>query len=91
MKQILLKNFGSNFKCDSMDKRPFDLLSAALNQNVLVGLKGNVEFRGLLVAYDVHMNLVLEKAELLSNGETKKGFGKILLRGDSVIYISPSS
>ena len=72
------------------EKRPFDVLNSSLNNTVIVGLKGGVEFRGLMVAYDVHMNIVLENAEQLFNGEVKRGVGTILLRGDSVTYISPS-
>lgn len=72
------------------EKRPFDVLNNALNNTVVIGLKGGVSFRGILVAYDVHMNLVLEKAELLEHNEVKQGIGTCLLRGDSVIYISPS-
>jgi len=72
------------------EKRPFDVLNAALNNNVIVGLKGGRDVRGLMVSYDVHMNLVLEKAEELANGEVKRGMGTVLLRGDSVVYISPA-
>jgi len=72
------------------EKRPFDVLNASLNNTVIVGLKGGVEFRGVMAAYDVHMNIVLEKAEQIVNGEVKRGVGTILLRGDSVTYISPS-
>ncbi len=72
------------------EKRPFDILNSSLNNTVIVGLKGGVEFRGVMAAYDVHMNIVLEKAEQLANGEVKRGVGTILLRGDSVTYISPS-
>ena len=43
------------------EKRPFDILNGALNNTVIVGLKGGVEFRGVMAAYDVHMNIVLEK------------------------------
>jgi small nuclear ribonucleoprotein len=72
------------------DKRPFDVLNNALNNTVIVGMKGGYEIRGIMVAFDVHMNIVLEKAEQLQNGEPKRGLGKVLLRGDSVIYVSPS-
>lgn len=72
------------------ERRPFDVLNGALNNTVVVGLKGGVTLRGVMVAYDVHMNIVLEKAELLVNDEVKKGLGTALLRGDSIIYISPS-
>lgn len=72
------------------DKRPFDILNSSLNNTVVVGLKGGSEMRGLMVSYDVHMNLVLDKAEQLKDGEVKRGIGTVLLRGDSVVYISPS-
>ncbi|MFA5106288.1 MAG: LSM domain-containing protein [Candidatus Micrarchaeia archaeon] len=73
------------------DKRPFDVLNNSLNNSVVVGLKGGVEMRGVMSSYDVHMNIVLEKAEELRDGQVKRGIGTILLRGDSVIYIVPSS
>lgn len=72
------------------ERRPFDVLNNALNNTVIVGMKGGYEFRGMMVAYDVHMNLVLEKAEQLQNGEVKRGVGTVLVRGDSVTFISPS-
>ncbi len=72
------------------EKRPFDVLNNALNNTVIVGMKGGYEFRGVMVAYDVHMNLVLEKAEQLQGGEVKRGVGTVLVRGDSVTFISPS-
>jgi len=70
------------------EKRPFDVLNAGLNQNILLGLKGGRELRGKMVAYDVHMNLVLEGAEELAGGEMKRKLGTMLVRGDSVVYIS---
>ena len=72
------------------ERRPFDVLNSALNNTVIIGMKGGYEFRGVMVAYDVHMNIVLEKAEQIVNGEVKRGVGTVLLRGDSVTYISPS-
>ena len=72
------------------ERRPFDLLNKALNNNVVVGMKGGVSFRGLMVSYDIHMNIVLEKAELISSDGKTTGLGEVLIRGDSVIYISPA-
>lgn len=71
-------------------KRPFDVLNAALNRKVLIKLKGNLEVKGELESFDVHMNLVLANAEELSDdGAVKKKIGTVLLRGDTVVYISP--
>lgn len=72
-----------------MSNRPFDLLNDAIGKEVLVVLKGNVQVRGTLKAFDVHMNIVLENSEQLENGSAKMKFGKLMLRGDSVIMISP--
>ena len=73
-----------------MERRPFDILNSSLNNRVVIGMKGGKELRGIMASYDVHMNLVLEKAEELENGEVKRGIGTILVRGDSVVYISPA-
>ncbi|MEM0438157.1 MAG: LSM domain-containing protein [Candidatus Micrarchaeia archaeon] len=70
-------------------KRPFDVLNGSLNKDVIIRLKGNLELRGRMTAYDIHMNLVLENTEQLENGEAKRKLGTMLLRGDSVIFISP--
>jgi len=71
-------------------KRPFDILNNSLNKDVIIRLKGNVEIRGRMISYDIHMNLVLENTEILINGEVDKKLGTMLLRGDSVIFISPN-
>jgi len=73
-----------------MTKRPLDILDKALNQKpVIVSLKGGREIRGVLQGYDVHMNLVLENAEEVLEDSTRKQ-GTLIVRGDNVIYISPS-
>jgi len=72
-----------------MNNRPFDLLNDSLGKPVLVELKGNVSFRGIMKAFDVHMNILLEEAEKLEDNVVKSKYGKILLRGDNVLLISP--
>ena len=72
-----------------MSQRPLDILNESLETPVIVRLKGGRDFRGELQGYDVHLNLVLDKAEELKDGETIKKFGTIVVRGDNVVYISP--
>ena len=72
-----------------MSGRPFDFLIDSIVKEVLINLKENMTVRGKLVAFDVHMNLVLEKAETLENNEPKTKYGKLMVRGDNVLMISP--
>ena len=71
-----------------MTDRPFDMLKTAVDSNVLVRIKGDKELRGVLKAFDIHMNLVLDDAEDIS-GENHTKLGRIILRGDTVVYVSP--
>ncbi|AKG91448.1 Small nuclear ribonucleoprotein-like protein [Geoglobus ahangari] len=70
--------------------RPLDVLNKSLNTSVLVRLKGGREFRGILDGYDIHMNLVLINAEEIQDGEVIKKLGSVVIRGDTVVFVSPS-
>ncbi len=72
-----------------MGNRPLDILNNALNTSVIVRLKGAREFRGILQGYDVHMNLVLDDADELKDGEVVRKIGGVVVRGDNVVYVSP--
>ena len=72
-----------------MGNRPLDTLNDILDESVLVRLKGSREFRGVLQGYDVHMNLMLEDAEELIDGEAARKIGTVIVRGDNVVYVSP--
>jgi len=69
--------------------KPFDLLTTALGKSVLVKLKNGIEVRGVLEAYDPHLNLSIKDAEELADGQVKKKLGSLLVRGDTIVYISP--
>ncbi len=72
------------------EQRPLDTLSKAIGSTVLVSLKGGRELRGKLVSYDTHVNLVLEEAEEIQEEEASKRFGRMIIRGDNVVFISPA-
>jgi small nuclear ribonucleoprotein len=72
-------------------ERPLDLLNASKGKEVLVQLKGDKQFVGVLLAFDIHINVVLDNAKEIENGEVKKSVGLTFLRGDTIIYISPAS
>lgn len=69
--------------------KPLEVLQQSLHKRVLVEMKGGRSFRGVLDAYDQHLNLVLSAAEEVVQNVTTPRSGLTLLRGDSVIYVSP--
>ncbi|MCX8159177.1 MAG: hypothetical protein N3D20_02725 [Candidatus Pacearchaeota archaeon] len=71
-------------------ERPLDLLNSSKGKEVLVQLKGEKQFVGTLIAFDIHVNVVLDNAKEVENGEVKKSIGLTFLRGDTIIFISPS-
>lgn len=71
-------------------ERPFDLLNKVIGQQVLIRLKGNTNIRGRIISFDAHMNVVIESAEELEDGELKTKLGTILLRGGNIIFVSPA-
>ena len=73
-----------------MVKRPFDLLNEAIGHQVLIQLKNGMQIRAKLLAFDAHMNLALDEAEEIEGVETKRKLGRMLIRGDTVIFVSPS-
>jgi len=71
-------------------ERPLDLLNSAKGKRVMVELKNKTQFVGKLVAFDIHINTVLDEAEELEDGQTKRKIGKVFLRGDTIILVSPA-
>jgi len=72
-------------------ERPLDLLNASKGKEVLVQLKGEKQLVGTLLAFDIHINIVLDNAKEIENGNVKKNIGLTFLRGNTIIYISPAS
>jgi small nuclear ribonucleoprotein len=72
-------------------ERPLDLLNSARGKEVLVQLKNDRQMTGTLLAFDIHINVVLDNAKEIKDGEVKRNFGLTFLRGDTIIFISPST
>jgi len=70
-------------------ERPLDSLNDARNKRVLVELKNGKQLIGILKAFDIYINVVLDEAEEHSNGELLRKIGHIFIRGDTIILISP--
>lgn len=68
--------------------RPLDGLNKFRDKRALVELKNGKQYVGLLRAFDIHINIVLEDVEERENGEVKRKLGTVFLRGDTIIIIS---
>jgi len=68
-------------------KRPLSVLQKSLNKSVIVRLKNEVEYKGKIDNVDSYMNLIMTDAEELHDGKTVGKFGRIILRGNNVIFI----
>ncbi|MEM5804879.1 MAG: LSm family protein [Candidatus Aenigmatarchaeota archaeon] len=73
-----------------MSSRPLDVLEKGRGKRILVRLKNGSEIRGNLQAFDLHLNMWLEDAEETKEEKTVK-LGALLVRGDTIIYASPSN
>lgn len=73
-----------------MEARPLDALNRARDRKVIVELKNGRQYFGVLRAFDIHINVVLDEAEEREGGETKRKLGTTFLRGDTIILISPA-
>ena len=65
------------------------ILEDSLGKTVLLRLRGGKNIRGLLRGFDQHLNLVLEKAEDVTDKDNTEELGLIIVRGDNVVMISP--
>ncbi len=72
-------------------ERPLDVLNNARNKKVIIELKNGKQLVGILKAFDIHINTVLENTEEKENGATKRKLGSAFIRGDTIIMISPEA
>ncbi|ORY90924.1 putative LSM3-U6 snRNA-associated Sm-like protein [Leucosporidium creatinivorum] len=86
----------------AMAVEPFDLIKVSLSERVFVKLRGDRELRGILHAYDGHMNMVLSEVEETiyvvdvdeQTGESvvrtvKRNCDMLFVRGDGVVLVAP--
>lgn len=74
--------------------KPYELLNQSLNKRVIVSVRGDREYRGILDGYDMpHMNIMLRDVEEVENvgkpDEKHINHRFTIIRGENIIYISP--
>jgi small nuclear ribonucleoprotein len=68
-------------------KKPLNMLQKAVNKDVSVRLKNDQEYKGKMINIDQYMNVILVDAEEHSNGALSANYGKIVIRGNNVLFI----
>ena len=68
-------------------KRPLTTLQKNTKKSVIVRLKNDVEYKGKIVNVDSYMNLIMSDAEELNDGKTVEKYGRVILRGNNVLFI----
>ena len=68
-------------------KRPLNILQKATSKLVSVRLKNEIEYRGKMANVDPYMNVILTDAEETENGNKVANYGKVVIRGNNVIYV----
>ena len=63
------------------------VMTSCQGKSVLLRLRNTKTIQGILIDFDIHMNLTLNNAEDITD-EKHIDLGKILLRGDNILAIS---
>jgi small nuclear ribonucleoprotein len=72
-------------------ERPLDLLNESKSKEILIELKDGKQLVGTLLAFDIHINIVIDNAKEIVNNELKRSLGLSFVRGNTILWISPAS
>ena len=72
-------------------KRPLEILQRSIESEIIIRLKDNTEYIGILVETDSYMNMILADAKEIHDGEMVARFGEIFIRGNNILYIKPNN
>lgn len=72
-----------------MQQRPLDVLGSAENKRIIIQVKNRDKITGTLKAFDSHLNIWLDDAEVSSTDGQTERLGTVLVRGDNIVVLSP--
>jgi small nuclear ribonucleoprotein len=76
-----------NSSAQQPSKKPITALQKAINKSAWVRLKNDIEYRGKVSSVDPYMNVILVDAEEYENGKLSANYGKVVIRGNNLLYI----
>ena len=80
-------NTSEKLVSQTISQRPLTTLQKNVKKTVIVRLKNEVEYKGKMKNVDSYMNLIMSEAEELNEGKTVGKFGRVILRGNNVLFI----
>ncbi|MEM0378876.1 MAG: LSm family protein [Thermosphaera sp.] len=72
-----------------MSETAHKMLEENIGNIVLIKIKDDITLRGKLRSYDQHLNIVLDDVEEIKEGGDTRKLGTVVIRGDTVVFISP--
>ncbi len=68
-------------------KRPLATLQKNTKKSVVVRLKNDVQYKGMMDNVDSYMNLIMTNAEELKDDKVIANYGRVIVRGNNVLFI----
>ncbi len=68
-------------------KRPLTTLQKNTKKSVVVRLKNDVQYKGMMENVDSYMNLIMTNAEELKDDKVIANYGRVIVRGNNVLFI----
>jgi len=68
-------------------KRPLTTLQKNTKKSVTVRLKNDVQYKGMMDNVDSYMNLIMTNAEELKDDKVIANYGRVIVRGNNVLFI----
>ena len=68
-------------------KRPLTTLQKNTKKSVIVRLKNDVQYKGMMENVDSYMNLIMTNAEEIKDGKIIANYGRVIVRGNNVLFI----
>ena len=65
-----------------------NILQGSVNKDILLKLKGKRTIKGKLKSFDQYMNLTLENATEVVEGDKVQQMGEIFIKGENIVIIA---
>ncbi|TVP39153.1 LSM domain-containing protein [Candidatus Nitrosocosmicus arcticus] len=65
-----------------------NILQGSVNKEVILKLKGKRTIKGKLKSFDQYMNLTLENATEVLEGDKVQQMGEIFIKGENIVIIA---